>query len=121
MDRVCPTAGASMLTCRLIRSGPLALWMLAGFVVLSAMDASTTVWLMHRGTAEANPIMRALIAQGDAWFWFGKMALALLCVVVLEWAYLNRRISGFRIIAAVYLFQAVIVVNNLILVGRVNG
>lgn len=104
---------------RLIRSGPMALWMLAGFLVLSALDAGLTLYLMEHGAKEANPLMAAVIEHGPAWFWSVKMSLALLCVVILEAAYLCSRRSGFRVITAVYFFQVAVVIWNLNLVRMV--
>ena len=98
-----------MLTYRLIRSGPMALWMLAGWIVLSAMDAFLSLRLLDMGATEINPVARWMLSLGDGWFWGIKMTAAVLVAVVLEAAYLRRRILGFRIITGVYFFQAIVV------------
>lgn len=109
-----------MTTYRLIRSGPMALWLLAGFLVLSVMDCATTVWLLHRGAIEINPFMQILLRRGVLAFWVGKMLIAFGACCVLEAAYLRNRILGFRVIAGVYTLQAIVVFLNVLAAGRIS-
>lgn len=102
------------------RSGPMALWMLLGFLVLSAMDAYTTLVSLDLGGGEGNPFMRPLLARGAVTFWLVKMTLAVAAAVLLEVAYLYKRRVGFRIISGVYLFQLLIVLNNIAVIGRLS-
>lgn len=105
---------------RLIRSGPAALFMLWMFLALSVMDCATTVWLVSRGATELNPIMAWVGGHGVIHFWLIKMGFAIFASVMLEAAYLTRRIVGFRVIAGVVAFQWVVVLINTIGIARLS-
>ncbi len=108
------------MTLRLIRSGPMALWMLAGFLLLSVLDCATTLYLLHRGATEINPLMGWALERGELVFWIVKLGLALGVAAVLEAAYLRNRRLGFRIIVGVYAFQVIVVTINTVGVARIS-
>lgn len=105
---------------RMALSGPMALWMLAGFLLLTVLDVGTTLACLSRGATEGNPLMRQLLIHGELTFWIAKLSVAAVAVVILETAYLRNRRLGFRIITGVYLFQALVVLNNLAVIERLS-
>jgi hypothetical protein len=92
--------------------------MLGLFFLLALADAGTTQWLLGHGGVEANPVMSWLYQAGINWFWIAKIGFSLFVIVMLEVAYLHRRIAGFRFIAAVVFFQWLVCLNNLYAVSR---
>lgn len=108
------------MTLRMIRSGPMALWLLAGFLLLSVLDCATTLYLLHRGATEINPLMAGVLSHGELAFWGIKLGVAVLAAVVLEAAYLRNRRLGFRVIVGVYAFQIVVVTINTIGIARIS-
>jgi TctA family transporter len=59
-------------------------------VGLNAVDAVQTLWIIHLGGSEANPVMAAVLEYGPAWFVAFKVVaiviVVLLAVRLAPWA-----------------------------------
>lgn len=59
------------------------LWALIGVLALIAADTFSTLYIIHRGGGEANPLMRTLLETGPHWFAAVKVGSALIAFLLL--------------------------------------
>lgn len=87
--------------------------LLLQFAALQALDALTTLWFLHRGVAEANPLMGWLMA-GSAQPAWGLVTGKVLGLVPACWAWRSGR---YVLLRRVNLLFAGFIVWNLVAVG----
>ncbi|MBZ5579010.1 MAG: DUF5658 family protein [Acidobacteriia bacterium] len=83
--------------------------LLCQFAGLQVLDAVTTLWFLHRGVAEANPLMGWALAWGAQPVW-GLAAAKALGLAPALWAWHSRR---HRLLRRINLLFAACVAWNL--------
>jgi hypothetical protein len=78
-------------------------------IVMSGYDAVATVWHIARGVAvEGNPLMEPLIEQNAILFFFVKMTITALCLLVCyRFSHLRTARLGIRLAAALYVMVSI--------------
>lgn len=95
------------------------LWALVAVVAFIVADSLSTLYIVSKGGAEANPLMRWFLERGTFWFLAAKAATALVGFLLLA---VHRFFPIARVLVAV-LFSAygVLVLYHIVLLARIHA